>query len=170
MENNTGGIMQKIQFMAVEADTGEQANAKVLQKMIEADVYPLKWFNSYRFAEDADTIEVSGKSLIDHYHRVRFDSFSEINEGLDTHQVAAGIWAYGDDSKGILGLEPGSDIERRFKENADKMIKSIEFVDNRWTANSVIFDLENLTADLSDVYDRLNKDKKQFLVPILFTY
>lgn len=162
--------MEKTQFLVVQADTEEQAHAKVLQKMIEADQHPLKWFKSYQFAQDDRTREIDGKVLVDYYHRVRFDSFSEINEGLDINQVSAGIWAYGDDSNGIIGLVPGSDVEKRFKENADKMIKAIEFVDNRWTPNSVIFDLENFTADLTDVYDRLNKDKKQFLVPMLFTY
>lgn len=165
--------MEKKQFLVVEAETQEQAHSRVLQKMMVADDHPQKWFKQYTFSEADATRDLDGQegqALLDYYHRVRFDSFSEINEGLDINQVSAGIWVYGDDSKGDIGLQAGSEVEQRFKANAEKMIKVIEFVDNRWTPNSVIFDLEDLTADLSGVYERIGQSRKQFLVPLVFTY
>lgn len=159
--------MKTKQRVAVVAQDLEGASARVGHLLLMLDD-KYKWFKRVHLIEEET--ETLTNALVDDLETLRFHHAQNVFAGLDMNRLTAGINAYGDETVNA-NERLKSDIMERFRPQVDKIIEVVTFLDNRWCKDSVIFDLEEMTADISFIKDRISNDPdKQFVGTIELEY
>jgi hypothetical protein len=158
--------MHTLHWIAVEADSAEEAFSEVQSQLLDMEGAWYDWFDDIlggRWAS-ADWCKIyQGKDILIGLETVKANRKAEIERTLEKIDLS--------DFEYQLRAYEGEDIVSKDSMNLWRIKKAAELLSGEWNCDSYFYDLDCGYGTMAEMLSRIETDPdKQFLVPIDFHF